>query len=142
MTFFHAVLKIDHGAAKIVHFDRDQMQVATLLEKVATPRQADSGLRMGHQFLNTVCDALAGTAEVLVVGSHIAQADFRRYVDKYRPLLTKHIVAWKTISHPTQAQLVGFARQYFAERECEAGLPLADKITTPSITSQSVNRCD
>ncbi len=125
ITFFRAVLKIDRGAAKIVHFDGDQAQVATLLEKGGHTRQHRSGLRTGHEFLDAVCDAPASTAEVLVVGSHGAQADFRRYVDKYRPLLTKHIVAWKTINHPTEAQLVAFARRYFAEHEREAGSPSA-----------------
>jgi len=123
MTFFHAVLKIDRSAAKIVHFDREQTQVATLLEKVVHTHQHHRGVRQGRDFLGAVCDALAGTAEILVVGSHGAHADFHRYVDTYRPALIKHIVAWKTVNHPNEAQLVALARRYFAEHEHQAGSP-------------------
>ncbi len=125
MTFFHAVLKIDRSAAKIVHFDREQTRVATLLEKVVHTHQHHRGVRQGRDFLGAVCDALAGTAEILVVGPHGAHADFHRYVDTYRPALIQHIVAWKTVNHPNEAQLVALARRYFAEHEREADLPPA-----------------
>ena len=121
MTFRQAVLKIDRGAAKIVRFDRESSQVATLLEKVVHTHPHHRGVRTGRDFLGAVCDALAGTAEILVVGPHGAHADFHRYVDTYRPALTERIVAWKTVNHPNEAQLVAFARRYFAERDQEVG---------------------
>ena len=129
MPFFHAVLKIDRRAAKIVHFDREQSHVETLLEKVAHTPQHHSGVRTAHEFLGAVCDALAGIPEVLVVGSHQAQADFRRFVDKHRPALNTRIVAWQTVNHPTEAQLVALARRYFASHEREAGSPPAEHQT-------------
>ena len=67
--------------------------------------------------------ALAGIAEVLVTGSHTAQSDFRHYVDKHRPAVTKRIVGWETVDHPTECQLLAFARQYFVKHDRMAGTP-------------------
>ncbi|MEO8144282.1 MAG: hypothetical protein ABI654_08720, partial [Betaproteobacteria bacterium] len=66
-------------------------------------------------------DSLAGVTEVLVTGSHTAQADFRHYVEKHRPAVAKQIVGWETVDHPTEAQLVAFARQYFLKYDRTAG---------------------
>jgi len=57
------------------------------------------------EFFGEVCDALAGIAEVLVTGSHTAQADFRPYVAKDRAAVAGHIVAWETVDHPTEGRL-------------------------------------
>src|SRR6185503_6735777 len=84
-------------------------------------RQHGSSVRTEHEFFGEVCDALAGIAEVLVTGSHTAQADFRHYVDKHRVPLAKHIVAWETVDHPTDNQLLAIARQYFVKHGDMAG---------------------
>ena len=125
MAFFHAVLKIDRSAAKIDHLGGDQVQVATLVENAMHTAQHHSGVRTAHTFLGAVCDALAGAAEVLVVGSRGGQGDLRRYIDKHRPAVAGQIVAWKTVNHPTEAQLIALGRQFFAEHEREAGSPPA-----------------
>ena len=38
---------------------------------------------------------MEGIAEVLVAGSHTAQADFRHYVEKHRPEVAQRIVGWE-----------------------------------------------
>ena len=62
-----------------------------------------------------------GIAEVLVTGSHTAQTDFRHYVDKHRPALVQQIVGWETVDHPTEGQLLAFARQKFVKYDRMAG---------------------
>ena len=63
---------------------------------------------------------------MLVTGSHTAQADFRRYVDKHRAPLTPHIVAWETVDHPTEGQLLALARQWFDSQPPGSVKPAAD----------------
>ena len=53
--------------------------------------QHGSAVRAEHEFFGDVCDALAGITEVLVTGSHTAQADFKHYVTKHRPAVAAQI---------------------------------------------------
>jgi len=123
MSFFHAVLHIDHHTAKVLQFDAKQVEIETVFEKFAYTRQHNSEVRTEHEFFTEVCNALAGITEILVVGSHMAQADFRRNIEKHHPLVAKRVVGWETVDHPTDAQLVAFARRYFVDHEREAESP-------------------
>ena len=59
--------------------------------------------------------------EVLVTGSRTGLADFKHYADKHRPDIAKHIVAYETVDHPTQGQLLALARQFFLKHDRMAG---------------------
>ena len=76
-----------------------------------------SGVRSEHEFFGQVCDALAGIAEILVAGSHTAQADFRHYLEKHRPTLSASIAGWETVDHLTNGQLVALARKFFVQHD-------------------------
>ena len=118
MPLFHSVIWIAHHSAQVLQFDADQVQPARKVKAhTHHTRQHGSGIRTEHEFFGEVCDALAGVAEVLVTGSHTALADFRHYVDKHRPAVGKQIVGWETVDHPTEGQLVAFARQYFDKHD-------------------------
>lgn len=123
MTTFHAVVRIDHQAAEILQFDAEHVQAQTVKTHTHHTAQHGSGVRTGHEFFGEVCDALAGITEVLVVGSHQAQADFRHYVDKHRPALARQVVAYETVDHPSTNQLVALARRFFLKYDRMAGTP-------------------
>lgn len=123
MPFSHAVLWIDHHHAQVLRFDAEHVQTSKVKEHTHHTRQHGSGVRTEHEFFAEVCVALAGIAEVLVAGSHKAQADFRHYVGKHRPAVTTRIVGWETIDHPTEGQLVALARKYFIKYDRMAGTP-------------------
>ena len=115
MPFYHAVVFINHEAARIVQFDADHVLVQKVAQHVHVTRQHNSGVRTEHEFLAEVCDALEGIKEILMTGSKMPQADFRRYVTKHRPALVKQIVGWRTTDHVTEDQLLELAREFFAE---------------------------
>ena len=117
MSKFHAVLHIEHDTAQILQFDADEVQSEKVHAHNHYTRQHGSNVRTEHEFHAHVCDALAGITEVLVVGSHAAQAAFRHYVDKHRPAVAKQVAGWETVDHPTQGQLVALARKYFVAHD-------------------------
>lgn len=123
MTTFHAVVRIDHQAAEILQFDAEHVQAQKVKAHTHHTAQHGSGVRTEHEFFGQVCDALDGIHEVLVVGSHQAQADFRHYADKHRPALAKQIVAYETVDHPSTNQLVALARRFFLKYDRMAGTP-------------------
>ncbi len=123
MALFHAVVRLDHHAARILQFDPDHIEAQKLHEHSHATRQHGSQVRTEHEFFGEVCNALAGIGEVLVVGSKTAQADFRHYVGKHRPQTVPQIVGYETVDQPTDAQLVALARQYFLKHDRMAGRP-------------------
>jgi len=59
-----------------------------------------------------------------VTGSHTAQADLRRYIEKHRPAHVKQIVGYETVDHPSESQLVALDRTYFLKYDRTAGTPM------------------
>jgi stalled ribosome rescue protein Dom34 len=121
MTMFHAVVWIDHHTAQILQFDPEHVEASKIKAHTHQTRQHGSVVRSEHEFFVEVCDALAGIGEVVVTGSHTAQADLRHYVEKHRPQVAKQIVGYETVDHPSEAQLVGMARKYFLKYDRMAG---------------------
>ena len=122
MSLLHAVVLIDHHSALLLKFSADEVQSEKVKEHKQYTRQHHSGVRTEHEFFGEVCDAVEGRAEVLVVGAHQAQADFKHYVEKHRPALTPHIVGWQTVDHPSDGELLALARKFFLTFD-RTGLP-------------------
>ena len=123
MTTLHAVVHVDHQVAQVLQFDAEHVQSQKVKAHTHHTRQHGSAVRTEHEFFGHVCDALAGIEEVLVVGSHTGQADFKHYADKHRPETAKRIVGYETVDHPTENQLVAMARKYFLKYDRMAGTP-------------------
>ena len=123
MTMFHAVVWIDHQKAQVLQFDTEHVLAHKVKAHTHHTRQHGSAVRTEHEFFGHVCDALDGIPEVLVVGSHTAQADFRHYAEKHRPETARRIVGYETTDHPTENQLVALARKYFLKYDRMAGNP-------------------
>lgn len=123
MSLFHAVVWLDHHAAQVLQFDAEHVQAQKVKSHSHHTKQHGSAVRTEHEFFGEVCDALAGITEVLVTGSKTAQADFKHYVEKHRAAVAKQIVGYETVDHPTENQLVAFARQYFLKFDRMNGTP-------------------
>ena len=124
MSLHYAVVLVDHHSAKVLQFDAEQVQAHNVKDHRHDTRQHGSAVRTEHEFFAEVCDALAGVAQVLVAGSHHAQADFRHYVEKHRAVVGAQIVGWETVDHPTEAQLVALARNFFVKSDRMTGSQL------------------
>jgi stalled ribosome rescue protein Dom34 len=123
MTTLHAVVRIDHQSAQVLQFDAEHVESQKIKAHTHHTRQHGSAVRTEHEFYGHVADALAGVAEVLVVGPGTAHLDFNRYCEKHRPQTARHIVASEAIDHPTDAQLVALARKYFLKHDRMEGTP-------------------
>lgn len=123
MTTFHAVAWVDHHAAQVLRFDAAQVMSDKIEAHTHYTRQHGSAVRSEHEFFGHVCEALAGIAEVLIVGPHTALSDFRHYAEKHRPETGKRIVGYEALDHASDKQLVAKARTYFDRRDRMAGAP-------------------
>lgn len=114
MPYTRAVIRIDRQHALIIGFDADHSEARSLAPHVHQTRQHHSDVRAEHEFFADVCDELSAVAEILVTGSHTGVSAFRHYVEKHRPALGPRIIGWEIVDHPSQGQLLSFARQYLS----------------------------
>ena len=123
MSLFHAVVWTDHKTAQVLQFDAEHVLAQKVRTHTHHTAQHGSTVRSEHEFFGEVCDSLDGVAEILVTGSHTATADFRHYAEKHRPQTAKRIVGYEVVDHPSENQLVAFARKYFLKHDRMQGLP-------------------
>ncbi|HLW74776.1 MAG TPA: hypothetical protein VKT74_06875 [Gammaproteobacteria bacterium] len=121
MSLRHAVVLVDHHHAEILQFDAEHLQTQKIKAHSHHTRQHGSEARTEHEFFGEVCDALTGITEIIVAGSHTAQADFRHYLDKHRPAVAKQVIGWETVDHPSEGQLLALARKHFIKLDRMAG---------------------
>lgn len=113
MSLHRAVIRIDHHTAQIIEFDADHTEAHKVKAHAHYTRQHGSAVRSEHEFFAEVCVALANIPQLLVTGSHQAQADFRHYVEKHCPGMLKQIAGWETVDSPSEGELVALAKQHF-----------------------------
>ncbi len=58
-------------------------------------------------------ETVAGATEILVVGPGSAKMESLRHAQDHDPLIAKKILGLETVDHPTDKQLLAYAKQYF-----------------------------
>jgi stalled ribosome rescue protein Dom34 len=66
-----------------------------------------------QHFLKEVTLALEGAKEILVVGPATAKLELLKYLHKHAPAVATNVVGVETVDHPTDGQLVAYAKKYF-----------------------------
>jgi stalled ribosome rescue protein Dom34 len=115
----HTVLWIDQNEAKIFRLDAEGFS-ASMIENAHhhVRRHPEAIAERSHledaqRYYREVASALHDTAELLVVGPSTAKLGFIKYVHKHDHGLEPKIVGVETVDHPTDGQLVAYARKYF-----------------------------
>jgi stalled ribosome rescue protein Dom34 len=120
MSHIHAVVWLDHREAKVVDFSIDDKHVVNVHHRgghrqvhhkagsTGSGHSADDG-----HFFDAIVTALDDAQEVLVTGPGNAKVGFREYVTKRHAAVAKRIVGVETLDHPTEGELLAFARKYF-----------------------------
>ena len=116
----HAAVWIDHKEARIfqIHPDRiDESKVEAPQHDIHKHPNGPEGIRErpddAKRFFHEVARALNGIDSILVVGPSTAKLEFFRYVHKHDHGLEPRIVGIETVDHPTDGQIVAYAKKYF-----------------------------
>ena len=121
MSTFHAVVWMDHSEAHVVMFDREHMESQRIKSRSHHKHQGKSD---DHgSFFTEVALALQGTHEVLLTGPGLARNQFRDWCQSHRAAVSAAIVDSIAADHPSDAQLVALARQYFKKFDKMAADP-------------------
>jgi stalled ribosome rescue protein Dom34 len=65
------------------------------------------------RFFHEVAHSLEGFERVLVVGPSTAKLEFLKYVHAHAHALEPKIIGIETVDHPTDGQLIAYAKAYF-----------------------------
>jgi stalled ribosome rescue protein Dom34 len=117
---FHAVIWIDHHEAKIFHFNKMDVDMQSLQPENPSMHvhHKSNTVGSGHEkldkvFLHEVATAVASAGEVLIVGPGNAKDELVEHITRYDPKLKDKIMGVETVDHPSDGQIVAYARNFF-----------------------------
>ena len=111
MSTYHAVVWMDHSEAHVVMFDREHAQAQRIRSRSHHKHQGKT--EDTSAFFGSIAKALAEKREVLLAGPGLARNQFRDWSEKHCPAVAQVVVDSVAADHPSDAQLVAMARQYF-----------------------------
>ena len=116
----HAVVWIDHREARVFHFnatEEDEQDVHPLNPTAHLHHHANE-IGSGHaaedqKFLHQVAAAIADVKAALITGPANAKLELMKHIQHHDPQIAKIVAAVETLDHPTDGELVAYARRYF-----------------------------
>jgi hypothetical protein len=117
---FHAIVWIDHHEARVFHFSPTDVERLVLHPDHPTRHIHHKANSIGsghaaedHAFLQAVAQSIADAGAVLITGPANAKTELIKHISQHDPKLMKAIVGVETVDHPSDGQLVAYARHYF-----------------------------
>jgi stalled ribosome rescue protein Dom34 len=114
---FHAVVWIDHKAARIFHFNADEADRTVIRDQVVRdihPREKRTGHRVEENkpFFEDVASAIADAGAILIVGPAQEKDAFAKFLAERRPAIRAHVEGVEKADHPTDGELLDHARRF------------------------------
>ena len=121
MSTFHAVVWMDQSEAHVVMFDREHMQAQRIKSRSHHKHQGKT--EDSSAFFAEIAGALEGTHELLLTGPGLARNHFQDWCSHHKASVADMIVDSVAADHPSDAQLVALARQFFKKFDSMATDP-------------------
>lgn len=69
------------------------------------------------QYYHEIVEALKGAQEILIVGPASAKLNLIKHIHSHDAQMADKVIGVETVDHPTDAQLVSYARKYFEKAD-------------------------
>jgi stalled ribosome rescue protein Dom34 len=116
---FHAVIWIDHREARVFHFSPTDVEKLVLHPDKPTKHihHKANSIGSGHatadkDFLHAVIASVADAGAVLITGPGNAKSELIKHIHEHDPRLMKLIAGVETVDHPSDGQLIAYAKRY------------------------------
>jgi hypothetical protein len=116
---YHAVIWIDHREARVFHFSPTDVETLILHPDNPTRHIHHKANSIGsgkapadHGYLQAVAESVADAGAVLITGPANAKTELVEHIRLHDPQLTKVIAGVEAVDHPSDAQLIAYARKY------------------------------
>lgn len=118
-SHYHAVIWIDHHQARVLHFNASELDEQVLrpdhpahsrhhkADRVSGGRELED-----QRFLESVARSVAGAGAVLIVGPSSEKNELVKHIKRYHPEMAIRIEGVELLDHPTDGQLLAYARRY------------------------------
>ncbi len=122
----HTAVWLDHQEAHIFHVGADSLDESRVLSEHPHKQLhqksgpgADSGKRAKEDqvYYEEVAHALLDSEEILIVGPAKAKLELIKHLHKHHHDVAQRVIGVETVDHPTDRQVVAYARQYFAKHD-------------------------
>ncbi|MGO9040010.1 MAG: translational machinery protein [Steroidobacteraceae bacterium] len=120
MSHFHAVVWVDHQKATVWQFTPTE-QENTVVHAHGQPRVHSRKSTHGghkspidHLFFEEVAHALSGAQEILIIGPAQTKQELANFLRAKHAALGRGIVAVENADHPTDPEVLAYARRHFA----------------------------
>jgi stalled ribosome rescue protein Dom34 len=117
---FHAVVWLDHLQARIFHLGLSGTDEVILHPQMPTRHihHKANSIGSGHvheseEFLSHVLDAVRDAGEILILGPSGAKIELAKYIREQNPKVGSRIVAVESADHPTDGEIVAYAKRHF-----------------------------
>jgi len=117
---YHAIVWIDHHEARVFHFSANDVDRLVLHPDHPTRHIHHKANSIGsgrdendREFFHAVTESIASAGAILVIGPANAKTELLKHIHNREPRLMSTVVGVATVDHPSDAQLVAYARQYF-----------------------------
>jgi len=121
MSHYHCVVWIDHREAHVIQFNPEDAEASIIHPKSKHEhlhhRQGTIGSGRApedHAYYQAVADGIKDAGEILIVGPSNAKLELFKHLHAHAPAIAARVVSVETVDHPTDGQLLKFARRHFA----------------------------
>jgi stalled ribosome rescue protein Dom34 len=117
----HLLVWIDHKEARIFHVDaKAAFNVASVKAPTHHLHKHPRGSQEpkehpedAKRFFHDVVRLFEGAEAILIVGPSTAKLHLLKFVQEHAPGIASKVVGIETVDHPTDGQLIAYARTYF-----------------------------
>ena len=121
MSHFHCVVWIDHREAHVLQFSADESEGRVIHPKSRHEHLHHKEGAVGsgnapqdHVYYQGVADAIKDAGEILIVGPSSAKLELFKHLQAHAPAIAARVVSVETVDHPSDGELLKFARRHFA----------------------------
>lgn len=113
----HVLTWLDHNEAHVIHFNRDESEATNIdaSGKLHLHVKVGGGKRAAEDrhYLDQIVDAIKDAEAILIVGPDSEKLALFKHMMKYHHTVAEKVVAVETCDHPSDGQLLAYARKYF-----------------------------
>ena len=119
----HIAIWLDHDEARLFHVDAAKVDaIAIHAPNHHVHRHEKNTVEHEHptdalHYHRAIARALSAADSILVVGPSTAKLELMRHLHRNEPSLEKKVMGVETVDHPTDRQIVAYARTYFLAKD-------------------------
>ena len=120
MSLRHTIVWLDHHDAKVIDFSFDDKRVLDIHYEGDDRKlhHKANTIGSGHKpddprYFKQIVEAVDSAHQLLITGPSTAKLALKKHIDRHEPGLAKAVVGVETLDHPSEGELLAYARKYF-----------------------------